>query len=54
MTVADLRAAIEDVPATYRVLLCDDAAYPGTNWTDTWRVEIDHGHAVVRCIGACT
>lgn len=39
---------------TYRILLCDDSNYPGTNWTDTFEVQIDDVRRVIRLRGVCT
>ena len=35
----------------YRVLLCADSVLPPSPWTDTFRVEIDDVHRVIRVCG---
>lgn len=39
---------------TYQVLLCDDADYPGTNWTDTFVIEYNHACKTTNLRGRCT
>lgn len=52
-TAAALIAALSQAPAHYRVLICDDSDYGGSNWSDKLAVDVDHEHAVVRLWCIC-
>ena len=38
----------------YRILLCADTCLPPSPWTAVFRVEVDHGHRVIRLSGDLT
>lgn len=54
LTAAELIAALSEAPAHYRILICDDSPYSGSNWSAKMALDVDHEQAVVRFWCICS